>query len=44
MILEMIALRAAQALLFIIFLLTAPTFVALLIQWGGTALRHAMGW
>ncbi|WP_279432695.1 hypothetical protein [Paracoccus alkanivorans] len=44
MILELIALRAAQAVLFIMFLLTAPTFMALLIRWGGMALRQAMGW
>lgn len=44
MILEMIALRVSQAILFVMFLLTAPTFMALLIRWGGTGLRQAMGW
>lgn len=44
MTLELIFLRACQAGLFIMFLLSAPTFMALLIRWGGTALRQAMGW
>ncbi|SIS98221.1 hypothetical protein [Paracoccus saliphilus] len=44
MTLELIALRAAQATLFVTFLLTAPTFMALLIRWGGTTVQQAMGW
>lgn len=44
MILELIALRAAQATLFVTFLLTGPTFAALLIQWGGSIVQQAMGW
>jgi len=33
-----------QSVLFVVFLLTAPTIAAQMIQTGGLALRDAMGW
>lgn len=44
MILEQIALRTSQAILFVMLLLTGPTFAALLIRWGGSFVQQAMGW
>lgn len=44
MIIEQIALRTSQAILFVMFLLTGPTFVALLIRWCGSFVQQVMGW
>lgn len=40
----LLTLRAAQAALFVVILVNAPTTAALIIQSGGDALRTATGW
>ncbi|MFN3711932.1 MAG: hypothetical protein ACK4S8_15470 [Alishewanella aestuarii] len=44
LLINIITLRVAQAALAVTFFLTAPTLVAAVIAYGGTALRQAASW